>query len=75
MIPTNMDCYSCHSSHGAVDTTFVQFYPTLLDIAKQKGTLSSAYQKEDARASRQKPSCRGQALAELIHDHSIGSPT
>jgi Cytochrome P460 len=48
MIPTNMDCYSCHSSHGAVDTTFVQFYPTLLDIAKQKGTLSSAYQKEAA---------------------------
>jgi hypothetical protein len=48
MIPTNMDCYSCHSSHGAVDTTFVQFYPTLLDIAKQKGTLASAYQKEAA---------------------------
>ena len=32
----------------AVDTTFVQFYPTLLPIAKSKGTLSAAYQKENA---------------------------
>jgi hypothetical protein len=46
MIPQDMECYSCHSSHGAVDTTFVQFYPTLLEIAKKKGTLSAAYQKE-----------------------------
>jgi hypothetical protein len=46
MIPTNMDCYSCHSSHGAVDTTFVQFYPTLLDVAAKKGTLSAEYKKE-----------------------------
>jgi hypothetical protein len=48
MIPQNMDCYSCHSEHGAVDTTFVQFYPTLLEIAKRKGTLSAGYQKESA---------------------------
>jgi Cytochrome P460 len=34
MIPTSADCYSCHSAHAAVDTTFVQFYPTLLPIAK-----------------------------------------
>lgn len=46
MIPVVADCYSCHAAHGAVDTTFVQFYPTLLPIAKSKGTLSSAYQKE-----------------------------
>ena len=39
MIPTTKDCYSCHEQHGAVDTTFVQFYPTLLDIAKEKKTL------------------------------------
>jgi hypothetical protein len=39
-------CYQCHESHGAVDTTFVQFYPTLLDLAKKKGTLSAAYLKE-----------------------------
>lgn len=48
MIPTSADCYSCHSEHGAVDTTFVQFYPTLLPIAKAKGTLSKSYLKEEA---------------------------
>ncbi len=46
MIPTTAACYSCHSEHAAVDTTFVQFYPTLLPIAKLKGTLSVAYLKE-----------------------------
>ena len=46
MIPTSTDCYSCHASHAAVDTTFVQFYPTLLPIATSKGTLSAAYLKE-----------------------------
>ena len=50
MIPTTADCYSCHAAHGAVDTTFVQFYPTLLPIAKSKNTLSAAYQKESAAA-------------------------
>jgi hypothetical protein len=50
MIPTEMDCYSCHAKHTAVDTTFVQFYPTLLEIAKKKGTLSPAYVKEEATA-------------------------
>ena len=48
MIPTSMECYSCHSAHGAVDTTFVQFYPTLLEIAKKKGTLAPGYVKETA---------------------------
>lgn len=48
MIPTGATCYSCHAAHAAVDTTFVQFYPTLLPIAKSKGTLSSSYQKESA---------------------------
>ena len=47
LIPKTADCYSCHEQHGAVDTTFVQFYPTLIGIAKAKGTLSAAYLKED----------------------------
>lgn len=46
MIPMSADCYSCHAAHAAVDTTFIQFYPTLLPIAKSKGTLAAAYQKE-----------------------------
>jgi hypothetical protein len=36
-------CYSCHREHGAVDTTFVQFYPTLSPIARQKGTWAPGY--------------------------------
>jgi len=48
MTPTGATCYSCHQDHGAVDTTFVQFYPTLLPIAKSKRTLSSGYVKESA---------------------------
>jgi hypothetical protein len=43
MIPRTESCYSCHAAHAAVDTTFVQFYPTLLPIAQSKGTLSTAY--------------------------------
>ena len=44
--PQTATCYSCHQDHAAVDTTFVQFYPTLFGIAKEKGTLSAAYLKE-----------------------------
>jgi hypothetical protein len=43
MFPTSATCYTCHPTKGAVDNTFVQFYPTLLTIAKQKGTLNPAY--------------------------------
>jgi hypothetical protein len=46
LTPRSADCYSCHEQHGAVDTTFVQFYPTLLGLAKAKNTLSPAYLKE-----------------------------
>lgn len=55
MVPKEAACYSCHQAHGAVDTTFVQFYPTLIGIAKDKGTLSDAYLKDEkAAASGQK---------------------
>jgi hypothetical protein len=50
MIPVMADCYSCHAAHAAVDTTFVQFYPTLLPLAESKGTLSAAYMKDIAAA-------------------------
>ena len=42
-IPASAECYSCHQAHAAVDTTFVQFYPTLLPLAIAKGTLSAGY--------------------------------
>ena len=46
IFPQTADCYSCHAQHAAVDTTFVQFYPTLLPIAQKKATLSAAFLKE-----------------------------
>jgi len=46
LIPQKAPCYSCHAEHGAVDTTFVQFYPTLLPVAEKKGTLSGEFLKE-----------------------------
>jgi len=48
MIPQSEDCYSCHAKHAAVDTTFVQFYPTLLPIAQARGTLSASYMRDIA---------------------------
>ncbi len=41
VIPHDASCYSCHEQHGAVDTTFVQFYPTLLNVARDKKTLKN----------------------------------
>jgi len=46
LMPASASCYSCHTAHAAVDTTFVQFYPTLIDIANTKGTLSAQYVRE-----------------------------
>jgi len=46
LIPQKADCYSCHAENGAVDSTFVQFYPTLLPIAQTKGTLRVAHTAE-----------------------------
>ena len=36
-------CIECHSEHGAVERTFVQFYPHLLDVARAKGTLKPGH--------------------------------
>jgi hypothetical protein len=55
-IPAQAVCYSCHADHGAVDTTFVQFYPTLLEIARQKGTFSPGYLKDEAAMADKKES-------------------
>lgn len=34
-------CWDCHHKNGAVDNTFVQFYPTLKPIAQEKGTYKT----------------------------------
>ncbi len=50
LIARPASCYTCHESHAAVDTTFVQFYPNALEIAKDKKTFSAEYLKETAAA-------------------------
>jgi hypothetical protein len=50
-IPRTANCYSCHQEHAAVDTTFVQFYPTLLPIARAKGTLADHYRAVEAKGA------------------------
>jgi hypothetical protein len=47
-LPQAASCYQCHREHGAVDTTFVQFYPTLLPLARDKHTLSASYLADEA---------------------------
>jgi hypothetical protein len=36
-------CVECHTKHAAVERTFVQYYPTLLEVARQKGTLNTGF--------------------------------
>jgi hypothetical protein len=37
---TPNSCFHCHNTHGAVDNTFVQFYPTLKPLAEKHGTYN-----------------------------------
>ena len=36
-------CIDCHSTKTAVERTFVQFYPTLFEVAKKFGTVKKDY--------------------------------
>ncbi len=37
--PSQNDCWKCHDQNAAVEHSFVQFYPELLEIAKKKATI------------------------------------
>jgi len=39
--PSKNDCWNCHDKNAAVEHSFVQFYPELLKIAKEKGTIKA----------------------------------
>jgi tetratricopeptide (TPR) repeat protein len=43
-IPKGSACQTCHGKNGAVENTFVQFYPTLLESAQRHGTLKASYE-------------------------------
>ena len=36
-------CVECHTKHTAVERTFVQFYPTLLEVARRQGTVKPGF--------------------------------
>jgi hypothetical protein len=36
-------CIECHTKHAAVERTFVQFYPTLLEVARKMGTVKPGF--------------------------------
>lgn len=42
-LPPTASCYACHATHTAVENTFVQFYPTLFEVAREKGTIKPTY--------------------------------
>jgi len=48
-LPATSSCNTCHAEHGAVDNTFVQFYPELLPVAKAMGTIKPGFELEAAR--------------------------
>ena len=40
--PSKNDCWNCHDQHAAVEHSFVQFYPELLKIAREKNTIKAS---------------------------------
>jgi hypothetical protein len=39
ILPESATCTACHQAHGAVDSTFTQFYPTAKPVAVKAGTF------------------------------------
>jgi hypothetical protein len=42
-LPKTAPCYACHGTKAAVEQTFVQFYPTLMEVARKMGTVNRTY--------------------------------
>jgi hypothetical protein len=42
-LPVSAGCVECHTKNTAVERTFVQFYPTLLDVARKMGTVKPGF--------------------------------
>ncbi len=45
--PGQNGCWKCHDANAAVEHSFVQFYPELLKVAREKGTIKPAVHLED----------------------------
>jgi hypothetical protein len=42
-LPAEASCYACHKANAAVENTFVQFYPELMEVATRMGTVNPGY--------------------------------
>jgi hypothetical protein len=42
-LPVERGCVECHTKNTAVERTFVQFYPTLLDVARKMKTVKPGF--------------------------------
>ena len=47
MTPGKNACWTCHEQHAAVEHSFVQFYPELLNIARERGTVKARVSPEE----------------------------
>ncbi len=45
--PSKNACWNCHDQNAAVEHSFVQFYPELLKIAREKGTIKPTVHLEE----------------------------
>jgi hypothetical protein len=45
--PSKNQCWNCHEANAAVEHSFVQFYPELLKVAREKGTIKPAVHLDD----------------------------
>ena len=62
-------CIECHTKHTAVERTFVQFYPTLLDVARTMGTVKPGF----AAAPPAAASAPANPEAERVRQRLVGS--
>src|SRR6266852_4858300 len=46
-MPSKNDCWKCHDANAAVEHSFVQFYPELLKVAREKGPIKPTVHLED----------------------------
>lgn len=42
-LPVDAGCVECHTKNTAVERTFVQFYPTLMEVARKMGTVKPGF--------------------------------
>lgn len=42
-LPPLVGCNACHAQNTAVENTFVQFYPVLMEAARRLGTVKPTY--------------------------------